>query len=165
MLLLEQCLPFTVLKLLDYGLQIGLYGKSWNSAYRLQYWNALIIVLVNGSITVALEQCLPFTVLKLKGVSPFLYDKLGWNSAYRLRYWNLESDYDKVKHLGELEQCLPFTVLKRLVAPPSIFVDSELEQCLPFTVLKLVTLSVVLVLSELEQCLPFTVLKRIKHRH
>ena len=112
-----------------------------------------------------LEQCLPFTVLKLKGVSPFLYDKLGWNSAYRLRYWNLESDYDKVKHLGELEQCLPFTVLKRLVAPPSIFVDSELEQCLPFTVLKLVTLSVVLVLSELEQCLPFTVLKRIKHRH
>ena len=62
MIKLQQCLPFTVLKLSD--------GNTYSNSQFL-----------------ALQQCLPFTVLKLtnKGVTIMDYNN-GCNSAYRLRY-------------------------------------------------------------------------------
>ena len=61
-----------------------------NSAYRLRYWNTMVIstkMIFNFS---RLQQCLPFTVLKLNLIfySFFFNFLLSCNSAYRLRYWN-----------------------------------------------------------------------------
>ena len=58
--MLEQCLPFTVLK---------------------QPYIANMI-----RTFVGLEQCLPFTVLKLYTLMDTAGGFISWNSAYRLRY-------------------------------------------------------------------------------
>ena len=60
-MLLEQCLPFTVLKLFIRGLP-------------------------NVLNEFMLEQCLPFTVLKQMELTTKVPVEHGWNSAYRLRY-------------------------------------------------------------------------------
>ena len=58
-ILLEQCLPFTVLKL-----------------NKFLYFDVVL----------ELEQCLPFTVLKQMELTTKVPVEHGWNSAYRLRY-------------------------------------------------------------------------------
>ena len=82
---LEQCLPFTVLKL-----------------NKFLYFDVVL----------ELEQCLPFTVLKQMELTTKVPVEHGWNSAYRLRYWNRIFGIFKITD-DQLEQCLPFTVLKR----------------------------------------------------
>ena len=86
-LTLQQCLPFTVLKLQTYWITKTQYYRC-NSAYRLRYWNALVVKRLVNSILVS---C---------------------NSAYRLRYWNSIWLLDDVSTKYLLQQCLPFTVLK-----------------------------------------------------
>ena len=61
--MLQQCLPFTVLKLQMAPL-VMLFITSCNSAYRLRYWNAINIVKWITLSDIQLQQCLPFTVLK-----------------------------------------------------------------------------------------------------
>ena len=109
---LQQCLPFTVLKLLSCICFFHDRISSCNSAYRLRYWNAC-----NGIVALIV-----FIVC--------------CNSAYRLRYWNKAQTILLVP-IGELQQCLPFTVLKLINITFSPFTDMKLQQCLPFTVLKL----------------------------
>ena len=112
LLQLQQCLPFTVLKLSFFSALGCFLLSGCNSAYRLRYWNG-----ESRYSKVAmqqLQQCLPFTVLKLT-------IKL-WCGYY----WNLL----------RLQQCLPFAVLK-----PTLFViwsvyTTSLQQCLPLAVLK-----------------------------
>ena len=83
-MLLEQCLPFTVLKLdTDFAAISNSGVGTVLTVYGIETNTEITYICIAST---KLEQCLPFTVLKLKGVSPFLYDKLGWNSAYRLRY-------------------------------------------------------------------------------
>ena len=152
-MLLEQCLPFTVLKLFP-PLSSKILIKSWNSAYRLRYWNLLevglptwIVDSVGTVLTVygietlllvnkknlypfSLEQCLPFTVLKLPGVKAIAVNPCArWNSAYRLRYWNCCVDILPFVSWKKLEQCLPFTVLKR-----NINLISLIWHILPITI-------------------------------
>ena len=138
---------------------------SCNSAYRLRYWNSIIIPITAGA-TVKLQQCLPFTVLKpdiLNSNRPYF---CSCNSAYRLRYWNIPTTVIIIVVARPLQQCLPFTVLKlthnqcRSITC-SIFI--KLQQCLPFTVLKLKYISAFANDSFwLQQYLPFTVLKPLK---
>ena len=84
---LQQCLPFTVLKLNDCFIISVSNDDSCNSAYRLRYWN------YNTSPSFNSPCC---------------------NSAYRLRYWN--SPKPRIRpfstSFGVLQQYLPFTVLK-----------------------------------------------------
>ena len=63
---LQQCLPFTVLKLTSGALFSTINCLAGcNSAYRLRYWNHLDCLRPMQSILSPLQQCLPFTVLKL----------------------------------------------------------------------------------------------------
>ena len=84
---LQQCLPFTVLKLTSNTTSTCTTISSCNSAYRLRYWNA-ILKWNTLSISVGLQQCLSFTVLKLTA-----------KPVVVMPYYTLQ-------------QCLPFTVLK-----------------------------------------------------
>ena len=85
--LLQQCLPFTVLKRNDF------HNRAKSKSM--------------------LQQCLPFTVLKRVISLETPPARLSCNSAYRLRYWNRLQDV--VSYADErlkLQQYLPFTVLK-----------------------------------------------------
>ena len=62
-MLLQQCLPFTVLKPYHRIMLVSFDWISCNSAYRLRYWNVSTGVFPQSIIL--LQQCLPFTVLKL----------------------------------------------------------------------------------------------------
>ena len=111
-LTLQQCLPFTVLKLVAqmlmqlvvlvatvltvYGIETDILKYyehehcclSCNSAYRLRYWNLQSYPLGYYS-SIRLQQCLPFTVLKLTEYWSYtINNSICCNSAYRLRYWN-----------------------------------------------------------------------------
>ena len=86
---LQQCLPFTVLKLIIHTMIFANCMVGCNSAYRLRYWNDILVALPTLNSTIWLQQCLPFTVLKL------------------------HNDLEEVKNILVLQQCLPFTVLKQ----------------------------------------------------
>ena len=136
--LLQQYLPFTVLKLYYHAYyKILLFKKGCNSTYRLRYWNRLdashirlhrirevaTVLTVYGietslrstlsSLPLAeLQQYLPFTVLK-RDINAALFPVFkGCNSTYRLRYWNWLVFFNFWSHLGKLQQYLPFMVLK-----------------------------------------------------
>ena len=155
--LLQQCLPFTVLK---------------------PFFNC---IKTNNSCL--LQQCLPFTVLKRLIYVNFIWVYIRCNSAYRLRYWNLYLQLSKknftlvatvltvygietsiivllkYKVPRLLQQCLPFTVLKPFFNCIKTNNSCLLQQCLPFTVLKLFLNERYIRFFSLQQCLPFTVLK------
>ena len=109
--MLQQCLPFTVLKLLALP---NLANALFRVATVLTVYGIETVVVKGKGINFdGLQQCLPFTVLKRSRKRFFL----------------------ELCHL--LQQCLPFTVLKLMIDRNSYFV-SKLQQHLPFTVLKLV---------------------------
>ena len=111
MLALQQCLPFTVLKLTSNTTSTCTTISSCNSAYRLRYWNKYLES--ESPDIFKLQQCLPFTVLKLEGFSEFTFRYFRCcNSAYRLRYWNAILKWNTLSISVGLQQCLPFTVLK-----------------------------------------------------
>ena len=84
---LQQCLPFTVLKLNGFLLNL-LLSFSCNSAYRLRCWNVFCCFL-SSTFSCKLQQCLPFTVLKPEILYRLHSVLMSCNSAYRLRYWNV----------------------------------------------------------------------------
>ena len=155
---LQQYLPFTVLKLIQYH-HPHIHHRSCNSTYRLRYWNWR--PKNTSEISSLLQQYLPFTVLKLNnpfalsntlrlvatvltvyGIETFNARSISisvscCNSTYRLRYWNNNSGFNN--QLFQLQQYLPFTVLKPLTKVFFIIISSliVLQQYLPFTVLKL----------------------------
>ena len=108
--LLQQYLPFTVLKLtLILFSIIPIY--SCNSTYRLRYWN-LRSAISFFNVLLKLQQYLPFTVLKQYVI------------------WLLFVLFLR------LQQYLPFTVLKPYNPSPCFPFLFVLQQYLPFTVLK-----------------------------
>ena len=110
---LQQCLPFTVLKLEScfWRETTGIFGC--NSAYRLRYWNniSLLYPLYTYSKVA--------TVLTVYGIE------------------TLSSSMVNSLWMNALQQCLPFTVLKRRTLATTDSISITLQQCLPFTVLKL----------------------------
>ena len=110
-LLLQQYLPFTVLKHTLGYIYPRLDTHGCNSTYRLRYWNEK--TLIRDFIMIELQQYLPFTVLKphswrasnycwfhvatvltVYGIETtltivFHFIVNSCNSTYRLRYWNL----------------------------------------------------------------------------
>ena len=82
-MLLEQCLPFTVLKPTN---------TLTNSFAQLQLEQCLPFTVLKLNkflyfdVVLELEQCLPFTVLKQMELTTKVPVEHGWNSAYRLRY-------------------------------------------------------------------------------
>ena len=137
-MLLQQCLPFTVLKLAEIIVLIKIVLDSCNSAYRLRYWNPIWCSSIKR-IVEKLQQCLPFTVLKHSIVSPPFTTCI--SVATVLTVYGIETySNDKAleaQRLEELQQCLPFTVLKLSLLKVLNRIMDVLQQCLPFTVLKL----------------------------
>ena len=88
--MLQQYLPFTVLKLVHEFFVVALvvHVDSCNSTYRLRYWNLIIVPLFFTSFFGVA------TVLTVYGIEThyhLIYIALGayrCNSTYRLRYWN-----------------------------------------------------------------------------
>ena len=110
---LQQCLPFTVLKLDIQLLYLQKELTCCNSAYRLRYWNETI------SITEPNLSPRCNSAYRLRYWNSLWIQRNCWpqvnrcNSAYRLRYWNRLQDV--VSYADErlkLQQYLPFTVLK-----------------------------------------------------
>ena len=93
-MLLQQCLPFTVLKL---GNEDNMDGQSYrcNSAYRLRYWNLLVFLNLSKLVLCCNSAYrLRYWNQDLE-TSPLMKD-IGCNSAYRLRYWNDDQkDYQR----------------------------------------------------------------------
>ena len=135
--LLQQYLPFTVLKqvinlrilehiclscnstyrlrywnLLEFHKYIESRRTCCNSTYRLRYWN-IRATCNRYSPFLKLQQYLPFTVLKRLSVSFWMSIMLSCNSTYRLRYWNFSPGGGLISS-NELQQYLPFTVLKQV---------------------------------------------------
>ena len=136
---LQQYLPFTVLKL-NSSINTFFLFFGCNSTYRLRYWNPLLILLTS-SWYISLQQYLPFTVLKL------------------IKLIGATKDSNRL-----LQQYLPFTVLKPGLIRSMKSYFFMLQQYLPFTVLKLTTVGIWVfnkVFIELQQYLPFTVLKHL----
>ena len=164
--MLQQYLPFTVLKRHGATNYRNFHVTSCNSTYRLRYWNrnnfcsktcivyrvatvltvygietrnSYLLSWVNG---VRLQQYLPFTVLKHSiSIPNALKVFICCNSTYRLRYWNIRRrafgiDWSAIM----LQQYLPFTVLKLYSLSVQLFLLVWLQQYLPFTVLKLYNL-------------------------
>ena len=132
---LQQCLPFTVLKLL-----------RW---------------IIKQRSDLMLQQCLPFTVLKPPSSTMSTHSRCSSVATVltvygiETRRFNFVNSFDL-----ELQQCLPFTVLKLISIKDIVSTTSRLQQCLPFTVLKLdIIFSQSTTSLPLQQCLPFTVLK------
>ena len=152
--LLQQYLPFTVLKLTDESVGEELdFLAGCNSTYRLRYWNPSKSSPANCFMISALQQYLPFTVLKLSVAPrpivattwelqqylPFTVLKLlfvpigevkyfpGCNSTYRLRYWN-PAFFASLNASFSLQQYLPFTVLK-LPTPNALKLSFMLSRC------------------------------------
>ena len=88
---LQQCLPFTVLKLYITIEHTHTVFISCNSTCRLRYWNIVLIVNTACNTVMMLQQCLPLAVLKQKEeVKEDPKSEARCNSTYRLRYWNSE---------------------------------------------------------------------------
>ena len=85
---LQQHLPFTVLKLISEANVCELSVYSCNSTYRLRYWNPINL---NYALPHQEQRC---------------------NSTYRLRYWNQNTRKLFLANFLQLQQHLPFTVLK-----------------------------------------------------
>ena len=85
---LQQCLPFTVLKLTEYWSYTINNSICCNSAYRLRYWNSRAI-----HRTQRYEFCCN-SAYRLRYWNSLWIQRNCWpqvnrcNSAYRLRYWN-----------------------------------------------------------------------------
>ena len=91
---LQQCLPFTVLKLKDIDVFcIDIVDNNilgCNSAYRLRYWNTKNI---NPSVSKSEPRCNSAYCLRYWNwqLWPSSSDSLpSCNSTYRLRYWNVD---------------------------------------------------------------------------
>ena len=129
-IVLQQYLPFTVLKL-----------------------PASLIVL-NFSL---LQQYLPFTVLKHVCKNVFGSSPFSCNSTYRLRYWNENSQFIFIREFVATVLTvygIETVLWARLIS------DHVLQQYLPFTVLKLFNpFNPLCSKKRLQQYLPFTVLK------
>ena len=136
-MLLQQLLPFTVLKRTKVQIWYVSFN-SCNSSYRLRYWNDTCVLF--STHRVKLQQLLPFTVLKptdtanttyltkgdvataltvygietsCQSIYRFSSYLNGCNSSYRLRYWNWNDTWSFWPFtLHVLQQLLPFTVLK-----------------------------------------------------
>ena len=87
---LQQYLPFTVLKPTSTAIVLLSWIFCCNSTYRLRYWNYRL----SGFIPNQLSSC---------------------NSTYRLRYWNGIKKYIPYIKKQRLQQYLPFTVLKLIM--------------------------------------------------
>ena len=76
MIVLQQYLPFTVLKL-DTSSSQRQFFMSCNSTYRLRYWNILSIEVDVLKSLWRLQQYLPFTVLKPNNITLRLFHSMG----------------------------------------------------------------------------------------
>ena len=134
-MLLQQCLPFTVLKPWPYQICNG--NRSLQQCLPFTVLKLSSIYKNKWPLYIQLQQCLPFTVLK-----QHLFCRLQY--AYRyvatvLTVYGIEtfSTLFTFNSLYSLQQCLPFTVLKpSLLLMAKIGFSVGLQQCLPFTVLK-----------------------------
>ena len=134
---LQQYLPFTVLKRSQlYGL-LKINIVSCNSTYRLRYWNLGIAI---ARATNSWLCC---------------------NSTYRLRYWNI-AIAKRLNASRSVATVLTVYGIETSVCNCFFYSNLQLQQYLPFTVLKLVTANLIdlIVSASLQQHLPFTVLKR-----
>ena len=139
MTMLQQHLPFTVLKLTKRCCRHSdccIFVATAPTVYGIETLNLADFPSVNS---LQLQQHLPFTVLKLM-IQSFERSRLisRCNSTYRLRYWNYGLAFENAPStLNPLQQHLPFTVLK-LIRNTFLFivVTNMLQQHLPFTVLK-----------------------------
>ena len=137
--LLQQYLPFTVLKLSDLNGSAKTIVACCNSTYRLRYWNIFVFIIYEFHINL-LQQYLPFTVLKLyyHAYYKILLFKKGCNSTYRLRYWNrLDASHIRLHRIREVATVLTvYGIETSLRSTLSSLPLAELQQYLPFTVLK-----------------------------
>ena len=157
---LQQCLPFTVLKLpasllasrasakvatvlTVYGIETCNAGfkslsstrSSCNSAYRLRYWNRMVLCVY--TLVVSCNSAYRLRYWNEQKSRQCWRRILSCNSAYRLRYWNPRFFILYPQTFTSLQQCLPFTVLKlKYVERRNQALQPGLQQCLPFTVLK-----------------------------
>ena len=84
-MLLEQCLPFTVLKLRSRN-SFSPSSVSVGTVLTVYGIETLQKLIHRYLLYTELEQCLPFTVLKQMELTTKVPVEHGWNSAYRLRY-------------------------------------------------------------------------------
>ena len=159
--LLQQYLPFTVLKLYNNWLSNGCKKfTSCNSTYRLRYWNSITSEIKstfagcnstyrlrywnsNHPIFLLLLLDCVATVLTVYGIETDLFWMLiqvneGCNSTYRLRYWNLflsshQLDIDIVSCNSTYR--LRYWNIKD-IAHTINSANIKLQQYLPLTVLK-----------------------------
>ena len=109
---LQQCLPFTVLKLLQTQNCI-----QW-ALQRLQQYLPFTVLkrtfMPNCNWMRTLQQYLPLAVLKLYITIEHTHTVfISCNSTCRLRYWNIVLIVNTACNtVMMLQQCLPFTVLK-----------------------------------------------------
>ena len=89
-LVLQQYLPFTVLKLPIVLISLSYSLKSCNSTYRLRYWNYFQKRKKDWSIDLVATV---LTVYGIETIKSFFLSvtvrTIGCNSTYRLRYWNV----------------------------------------------------------------------------
>ena len=85
----QQCLPFTVLKLIRHAIIAVTKFSSCNSAYRLRYWNANDQVDSLEDITVAIVLTVHGIETRGRIVKCAIPRLCCCNSAYRSRYWNV----------------------------------------------------------------------------
>ena len=132
---LQQYLPFTVLKLNGYKSIFHSNLISCNSTYRLRYWN-VILWRLNKNLFVS---CNSTYRLRYWNFSTFFEPVrycFGCNSTYRLRYWN-GLRYER-NHIQNHLRCNSTYRLRYWNWSPKSLSTSfaRLQQYLPFTVLK-----------------------------
>ena len=183
MLLLQQPLPFTVLKrLLDKVVASNI--SCCNSPYRLRYWNPYSVEILSCSFLVATaltvygietarslhcsSHLLVATALTVYGIETKIrnvihcgYLPLGCNSPYRLRYWNITFSHKN----SCLEGCNSPYRLRYWNAAIAARITNVLfafgcnsAYCLRYWNANIHTVSPAPL--KLQQCLPFTVLKQ-----
>ena len=133
--------------------------QSCNSAYRLRYWNSIVMPPTAAPIW-TLQQRLPFTVLKLPSshfwrlalsrcnsayrlrywntltFHHILHDESRCNSAYRLRYWNMYSRKGSTTPTNVATALTVYGIETQLRWQHQLLCRRKLQQRLPFTVLK-----------------------------
>ena len=156
--MLQQYLPFTVLKPWFSRIHALASSRRCNSTYRSRYWNScrpkLFLIFIVATVPTVHGIETPINGLnKSKAVlascnstyrsrywNPVLNRIIGvvgysCNSTYRSRYWNISASAILFSTYM-LQQHLPFTVLKRCFnnLQHFKFVCCRLQQSLPFTV-------------------------------
>ena len=158
---LQQYLPFTVLKRSQlYGL-LKINIVSCNSTYRLRYWNyfSWCQTIFNSFHGCNSTYRLRYWNLGI-AIARATNSWLCCNSTYRLRYWNI-AIAKRLNASRSVATVLTVYGIETSVCNCFFYSNLQLQQYLPFTVLKLVTANLIdlIVSASLQQHLPFTVLK------